>query len=168
MIPTILLLSISVTSQELPPSCFGEITSCGIECVPVTPFHSGCKPCGAFPEMFLRQVTATCLWPTWKRLLSSKSIASLLWSFPDSPLCECHGAAVTQDHRLGSLSRSLLSQFWRPEVQGQGIDRLVSSSFFFSAFLGLHLRHMEVPRRGPNRAVAAGHSHSNAGSELRL
>ena len=42
-------------------------------------------------------------------------------------------------------------------------------AFFF--FLGLDLRHMEVPRLGVDsrsRAIATGHSHSNMGSELRL
>ena len=41
--------------------------------------------------------------------------------------------------------------------------------FFFFFFLGPHLHHMEVPRLGIG-ATAAGlhHSHSDAGSELRL
>ena len=42
--------------------------------------------------------------------------------------------------------------------------------FVCFVFLGPHLWHMEVPARGLIRAVAASlcHSHSNAGSELRL
>ena len=41
----------------------------------------------------------------------------------------------------------------------------VETFFFF--FLGLHLRHMEVPQvRGRIRATAAGHSHSLAMQDL--
>ena len=37
---------------------------------------------------------------------------------------------------------------------------------FFFFFLGLHLRHMKVPRLGSNQTMATGlhHSHSNMGS----
>ena len=40
--------------------------------------------------------------------------------------------------------------------------------FFFFFFLGLHLQHMEVPRLGRIRAIAAGLHHSNIRSELCL
>ena len=49
------------------------------------------------------------------------------------------------------------------------LDILLLLLFF--VFLGLHLRHMEVPRLGVRiGAIAAGlhHSHSNTGSQPRL
>ena len=76
MIPTVQLFNISITS----PSCaffFGETTFCLIKCGLMGPFHSGCRPYGALPELFIRQVTATCPKPTWKHLLSSESITSV-------------------------------------------------------------------------------------------
>ena len=36
------------------------------------------------------------------------------------------------------------------------------------SFLGPHLKHMEVPRLGIDRAAAVGLHHSNSGSELHL
>ena len=54
------------------------------------------------------------------------------------------------------------------QLQKQNV--LVSSIFFFF-FLGLHLRHMEVPRLGVEsdlQWLAYAHSHSNTGSELHL
>lgn len=75
MIPTIQLFNMHITSSSCPPPpfFFGETSFCLIECVL---FHSGYKPYGALPEMFIDQVTALCPKPTWKYHLALK--ASLL------------------------------------------------------------------------------------------
>lgn len=51
-----------------------------------------------------------------------------------------------------------------PHTMGVAKEKDMPLFFFFSffRFLGPHLRHIEVPRLGLMRAVAAGHSHSRS------
>ena len=97
---------------------FGETSFCLIDCAL---FHSGCRPYGALPEMFIHQVTASCPKPTWKYHLALK--ASLLWRFPGGPFSQCPGAAINSPAGWVTWTRRLSSQFWRPDVPGQGVSR---------------------------------------------
>lgn len=46
---------------------------------------------------------------------------------PKEKYCQYPTTAITQNHRLGDLNnRSFFSQFWKLDVQVQGVGRVVS------------------------------------------
>lgn len=66
---------------------------------------------------------------TWRGIALSQGFPSLVviritwWG----ALCWFPVAAIRKDHKLGGLKQKLIcSQFWRPEVQNQGVCRLGS------------------------------------------
>ena len=71
--------------------------------------------------MLIDQVTASCPRPAWKCHLALK--ASLLWSFPGGPLSQCPGAVMNSPTAWVTWTRRLSSQFWRPDMPGQGVSR---------------------------------------------
>lgn len=52
---------------------------------------------------------------------------TLSWRQASPAVCELPGAAKTNSHRLGGLKQQkfILSTFWRPKVQNQGVPGLV-------------------------------------------
>lgn len=63
-----------------------------------------------------------------------------------STLCPTPRSAVPNYHRLGSLahSRNVLSQFWRPNVQNQGVDKVSSFWRLLGVGRGGHLLHASL------------------------
>ena len=98
------------------------------------------------------------------------------------PSCLAHHSLPTTEPRVSGCSYSLLNEYNRRLLSTLSSPKGEARSFFLSFLLGLHLRHMEVPRLGvkpelqllayttatamrdPSRSCDLHHSHSNAGS----
>ena len=155
-----------LTSQQQPSA---SIISSSKQCL--TLIHVALHSLG-FLHGFLATPQSICyLCKPFSRLCPSHIISMYLISWSDQIICLIKCLIFWT--QLITSSECHLTYFALPHIPCT-LEVILSldytSVFFFLSFLGPHPLHMEVPSRGPVRAIAAGlcHSYSNTRSQPHL